>query len=178
MQAALYPSLRRAWWALKDYPAHQIASLLNESQWWPRPTLEESRDEKLARLIEHSYRQVPYYHRIMDEYGLRPADIRSAADLPKLPVLTKDIVRANWKELRAENIPDRDTFVVATGGSTGEPMKIAKSFETEAWATMCFERGTSWGGLMPGMKYIALKGGSLGDAEKTWWRKITSRFSG
>ena len=78
-----------------------------------------------------------------------PSDIQSAADLRKLPVLTKDSIRAHWHELRAENIPDKATFIAQTGGSTGEPMRIAKVLYSEAWANMCYERGLSWGGLAP-----------------------------
>jgi phenylacetate-coenzyme A ligase PaaK-like adenylate-forming protein len=73
-----------------------------------------------------------------------------------MPVLTKGIIRAHWHELRAENIPDKATFIAQTGGSTGEPMRIAKVLYSEAWANMCYERGLSWGGLAPGMKHIEL----------------------
>jgi phenylacetate-CoA ligase len=178
MRDFFYPLLRRAWWTLNGYPAHQISSLLNESQWWPREKLDNFRDEKLSRLINHCYEHVPYYRSVMNECGLRQTDIRSAADLAKLPVLTKDIIRSNWKEFRADNIPDSVTFVAETGGSTGEPMRIAKANKNEAWASMCFERGMSWGGLRPGMKYIALTGGSLGGSEKTLQEKISSSLSG
>jgi len=178
MRHIFYPFLRRAWWALKDYPAHQVSSLLNESQWWPREKLENFRNEKLSCLINHCYEHVPYYRSVMSEYRLRPTDIRSAEDLSKLPVLTKDIIRANWRKLRADDIPDTDTFVAETGGSTGEPMRIAKANRNEAWANMCFERGISWGGLRAGMKYITLTGGSLGTSHKTWRQQLSRRILG
>jgi phenylacetate-coenzyme A ligase PaaK-like adenylate-forming protein len=178
MREVLYRPVRRAWWALQGSPACQIASLLDESQWWPRRRLEEFRDEKFRRLIEHCYHHVPYYRGIMDERDLRPTDIQSAEDLPKLPVLTKEIVRANWQKLRADNIADTDTFVATTGGSTGEPMRTVKAIQSEVWANICFERGKSWGGLTPGRKHIVLKGGSLGDSGKSWRRKMITRFSG
>ena len=154
MRAASRLLLRHAGWALVGYPAYHIASLLDESQWWPRQQLEAFRDAKLRRLIAHCYQHVPYYHRLMDEGGVQSSDIQSAADLRKLPVLTKDTIRAHWHELRAENIPDKATFIAQTGGSTGEPMRIAKVLYSEAWANMCYERGLSWGGLAPGMKHI------------------------
>jgi phenylacetate-CoA ligase len=178
MSAAFYLPFRRTLWALKRYPAHQIASLLDETQWWPKGTLEHFRNEKLARLIDHCYQQVPYYRRVMVERGLKPSDIRSARDLNKLPVLTKDVVRQNWEQLRANNLSDRNIFIAATGGSTGEPMKIAKAFQNEAWANMCFERGISWGGLTPGMKRVVLTGGSVGYSKKTWRERMSRRVSG
>jgi phenylacetate-CoA ligase len=178
MPNTFYTLSRRAWWALNGYPAHQIACLLNESQWWPRQKLEEFRDEKLRQLIDHCYQHVPYYRRIMDERGLRPVDIQSAVDLHKLPILTKDIIRANWKDLRATNIPDKYVYIAGTGGSTGEPIKIATYKKAAAWAMMSFERGMAWGGLTPRTTAIRLMGGSLGGYKKTRRQKISDRLRG
>lgn len=178
IRANFYRVLRRGWWALKKYPGHDIASLLNESQWWPRPKVEKFRDAKVRRLVEHCYNHVPYYRRVFDERGMKARDIKCAADLGELPILSKSMVRSNWKGLRADNIPDSQVFVAATGGSTGEPMRIAKARESEAWASMCFERGISWGGLHPGMGRIVLTGGSVGSTPKTRWQKIANRLSG
>jgi phenylacetate-CoA ligase len=152
--------------------------LLNRSQWWPRSKLEAFRDEKLRNLIEHCYHHVPYYRRVFAEYGLRPKDIETVADLGKLPVLTKDVVRSSWNELRATNVAATDVFIAATGGSTGEPMRIIKTAKTEAWASMCFERGIGWGGLRPGMGRVVLTGGSVGVSPKTRRQKLAGTLSG
>jgi phenylacetate-coenzyme A ligase PaaK-like adenylate-forming protein len=178
MQSGLYRLLRHGWWALKQYPAYEIANLLNESQWWPRQRLEEFRDEKVTRLIEHCYHHVPYYRRLFDELRLKPNDITSASDLSKLPVLSKNTVRAKWGDLRADNIGDKHIFVAATGGSTGEPIRIVKRAKTEAWASMCFERGISWGGLRPETGRIVLTGGSVGISPKSRRQQIANRLSG
>ena len=178
MRVASRLLLRRAGWALVGYPAHHITSLLDESQWWPRQQLEAFRDAKLRRLIAHCYEHVPYYRRLMDAGGLQSSDIQSAADLRKLPVLTKDSIRAHWHELRAENIPDKATFIAETGGTTGEPMRIAKVLYSEAWANMCYERGLSWGGVAPGMKHIELWGGAMGCAKQTWRQQCASLLAG
>jgi phenylacetate-CoA ligase len=178
MRRLVYLLSRRAWWAWKGYQAYQIGCLLDESQWWPRKKLEEFRDEKLRRLIDHCYQHVPYYRRIMDERGLRIKDIESASDLNKLPVLTKSLVRANWADLRATNVPHEETFIAATGGTTGEPMKIVKHVGTEVWANMSFERGLAWGGLKPGARSVSLTGGSLWSGDQAWWRKLSGPFTG
>jgi phenylacetate-CoA ligase len=114
----------------------------------------------------------------MDERGLLPKDIESAGDLRKLPVLTKSLVRVNWNALRAANVPDKAISIAATGGTTGEPMKIAKHVETEAWASVSFERGLTWGGCKPGVRSACLTGGSLWGGEKTRWQQFTATFTG
>lgn len=95
---------------------------LEESQWWPRERLFELQSMRLQQLIRHAYDHVPYYHHIMDERGIRPPDILSAADLHKLPVLTRELVRLNFEDLIADNIPRGRMRRATTGGSTGTPL--------------------------------------------------------
>ncbi|MBK8024420.1 MAG: AMP-binding protein [Chloroflexi bacterium] len=47
-------------------------------------------DARLRDLIAHAYEKAPTIRRVMEERGLTPADVQSAADLPKLPVMPKD----------------------------------------------------------------------------------------
>ncbi|HTY18866.1 MAG TPA: phenylacetate--CoA ligase family protein [Myxococcota bacterium] len=96
--------------------------LLQESQWWPRERIEAYQNEQLRRLIDHAYRNVPYYRRVFDERGLSPGQIQDASDLPKLPYLTKEILRDNLPDLTAQNWPAARRQYVTTGGSTGVPV--------------------------------------------------------
>jgi len=178
MRQSLYLSFRHTWWALKRYPAYRIASLLEDSQWWSRKKLEAFRDNKLACLVEHCYHHVPYYRRVMQERDLKPQDIQSAADLGKLPLLTKDIVRTHCRDLRATNVADTEVIIASTGGTTGEPMRIAKAPRDAAWANMCFERGLSWGGLAPGGNRVHLTGGSIGAVKRTRQQTASDWLSG
>ena len=82
------------------------------------------RDEQVARLVEHVYAHVPYYRDVMRERGLVPADITCAADLAKLPLLTKDQIMENHDRLIATNIPERLRFHQNTGGSTGRTLSF------------------------------------------------------
>ena len=50
-------------------------------------------DERLVKQVQNVWDNVPYYRKKMEEKGVTPADIRSAADLHKLPFLTKDDLR-------------------------------------------------------------------------------------
>ncbi len=74
--------------------------------------------------MKHAYENVPYYRRIFDERGLRPGDIENSHDLVKLPILTKKIIRSNFNEITATGFPKERTCVIATGGSTGQPLVV------------------------------------------------------
>jgi len=170
-----YPLVSRIAYALAGYPIQRTLRLLEDSQWWPRERLEALRDRKLAAMIEHCYGHVPYYRRVMDERRLTPADVTTAADLPKLPVLTKDLVRDNWHDLQADNVPDRRCVIRRTGGTTGEPMRIRMNKYDGACERACYTRATSWGGLLPTMVRAQLFGGSLGQKRPTNLRDAVAK---
>src|SRR5262249_31307021 len=81
----------------------QALRFLGESERWERGRMEALRDEKLRRVVGHAYIHSPHYRRMMDEHGVGPGDIRGVADLPKLPILTKDVLRRNIEELRCRD---------------------------------------------------------------------------
>jgi phenylacetate-CoA ligase len=99
------------------------AALL-ESQWRTREQIEEDQLAQLRRLIAHAYENVPYYRRIFDEHKLRPGDVRSLEDLAKIPILTKETVRANLEDLIARNYDRSKLRLKTTSGSTGSPLTL------------------------------------------------------
>lgn len=97
-------------------------NFLQESQWWSKEKLEEYQMEQLSKLLNHAYKNVPYYQRVFNERGLKPKDIQCLGDLRKLPYLTKEIVNNNLDYLIARNYSNSKLQYVTTGGSTGIPL--------------------------------------------------------
>ncbi len=95
---------------------------LEESQWWSRDRILELQNQRLGRLVRHAFDNVPYYRRVFDVRGLRPGDIKGSSDLSKLPILTKRLVRSNFDEIAAQGFPEKERVLLATGGSTGQPL--------------------------------------------------------
>jgi len=115
---ALAPSLD----LLRGTRTMKCLTELEESQWWSRERIEALQAERLQRLVAYAYNKVPYYHRLMIERGLRPHDIQSVRDITKLPVLTKELIRANLDDMCAVDLPRDTLFRGRTSGSTGEPL--------------------------------------------------------
>lgn len=168
----LYSTARSIRWWLNGFPDGTYARLLAESEHWSKSEMQAYRDGKLRSLIAHCYENVKYYRDIMDREKIKPSDIQSAADLVKLPPLTKDKVRAHRSELMASNINQMKVSWAKTGGTTGEPMRICRNAESSAWANMCYERGLQWGGLGPDVPRIRLFGGSLGIDKKSFIQNL------
>jgi phenylacetate-CoA ligase len=150
--------------------------VLEESQWWGRRRLDALRDEKLARLVAHAYAQSPHYRRMMDDHGVRPADVRGLVDLPKLPVLTREVLRAHADALRFRDASRVE--VGATGGTTGSPVRLVRDRAGSVWQRGCYWRGLGWGGLRLGEPFVQLFGGTLGISRPRRLDRARSWFSG
>jgi phenylacetate-CoA ligase len=108
------------WMITRDVERHYES--LNKTQWLSPSQMRDFQDEKLRRLVRHAYRSVPYYRAKMQDAKLRPEDIRTQEDLPKLPYLTKADVRKHLHfDIRSENSDYDNILKIATSGSTGEP---------------------------------------------------------
>ncbi len=129
---------------------------LERSQWWSYEQLEKLQIEKLRALMEHSYKNVPYYRDIFNKINLRPQDIKSQEDLSKLPMLTKSIARQNLSGLLARNLSKNQMMETYTSGSTGEPFKyyLDKNAYSELWGAVY--RAWRWAGYELGNKYAKI----------------------
>jgi phenylacetate-CoA ligase len=127
-------------------------------QWKPYRELEQEQEKKLQHLIEFAYDQVPYYRTLFKTLGLQPRDIRSIEDLEKLPVLTKEIIKANWEELKPATLSSMDYSLHATGGSTGTPMEFRLSNYDRFLGGALLYRGLGYGGYDIGDRIVFLMG--------------------
>jgi phenylacetate-CoA ligase len=92
---------------------------LRDSQYWPEEKIKKYQTDQLSKLITHAYENVPYYRKIFNKLKLKPEDIESKKDLKRLPFLTKDIIKKNLKDLKAQNYADYKFELSYSGGTTG-----------------------------------------------------------
>jgi phenylacetate-CoA ligase len=114
----------------------------------------------------------------MESRKLVPTDIKSVRDLVKLPVLTKNDLRTHGRDLLADNIGTMKISWAKTGGTTGEPIRVARNIECVAMSAICYSRGLAWGGLDPDAPRVRLFGGSLGIDTERFSRKIGTFLRG
>lgn len=90
---------------------------------------------------------VPYYREAFDQHGIRPEDIRTAEELIKVPLLTKEIIRENFPERIVAGLEQvKGDGVWTTGGSTGEPLKFYGDMRANDFAWAAFFRFYRWHG--------------------------------
>ena len=77
----------------------------------PRAEIRALQLKKLQHTVKWSYDRVPYYHKIMEEAGVTPDQIRSLDDVRRLPFTTKADLRDNYPfDLFA--VPKKRTAIV------------------------------------------------------------------
>lgn len=88
----------------------------------PRDRLLDLQNQRLRRAVRRSYDRVEMYRQKFDEAGITPDDIQSTADLPKLPLTTKDDLRARFPLRGLLAVPRQQVVRYhMTTGTTGKP---------------------------------------------------------
>jgi len=146
-RAVTYYSRRRG--AMKFGPRfHDYLTDLDRTQWYDNARLQELQDEKLRRLIHYVNEHVPFHRERFAELGLAPDDIRTAADLSKLPTMAKADLQAHGDRLRSEIYrDDKMVEIFKSSGTTGRPVAMAVShdyLQMEKAYTYLHRR---WGGI-------------------------------
>jgi phenylacetate-CoA ligase len=160
---ALYPAYesglrgRRTLAYLDDY---------QHDQWLSPERIEALQWQRLKRLLEHCYREVPYYRRRWTELGIVPADIHNLEDYARLPVLTKADIRHHFDELKADSLRDKLLYKT-TGGSTGEPLRFGYTRESNERRAAVMWRGYEWAGSRMGRRTLYLWGGAVGEPTRS-----------
>ncbi len=97
-----------------------------------RRTLEVFRIKQLRHLLRHAYSNVVYYRQLFDRAKVKPDDIRTIRDLSAIPLTTKrDLQVLQPKSRTAAGIKLSTLIARKTGGSTGEPLLILRSWYEE-----------------------------------------------
>jgi len=80
--------------------------------------------ERLIKLVNHVYTNVPFYRKRMDETGVKPSDIQSIDDIVKLPFTYKTDLRDHYP-FNLFAVPMKDIVRVhASSGTTGKPTTV------------------------------------------------------
>lgn len=126
----------------KNHSTVSIRKQFEDSQWWPIEKLERFRLERLRSLLEKVGKHVPYYRDCFARLDFDPQAIDSLAELQKLPLLTKAIIRAEGGRMKSDAAQDLARF--NTGGSSGEPLVFYIGKERVSHDVAAKWRATRW----------------------------------
>lgn len=104
-------------------------------------------DERLVKQVRHVWDNVPAYRKKMEEMGVTPEDIKSSADLHKLPFTSKADLRDNYPDGLVAVPRSKCVRVHATSGTTGKRvMAFYTQHDIDLWTDCCARAITAVGG--------------------------------
>ncbi|HJJ98610.1 MAG TPA: phenylacetate--CoA ligase, partial [Methanocorpusculum sp.] len=101
----------------------------------PRAELEKLQYQELKALVERLYTSSPFYHDKMKAAGVHPSDIKSIADIAKLPTMEKTDLRDNYPNKLVYGSKEDLVRYHVSSGTTGKPTVVAYTKnDVELWA--------------------------------------------
>jgi len=118
-----------------------------EIETMPVEDIKKLQDEKLVKQVEYVYNNVEYYRNLMDEKGVKPEDIKSTADLHKLPFLKKDDLREAYPYGLLATDLKNCVRIQSTSGTTGKRVvAFYTQHDIDLWEDCCARAITAAGG--------------------------------
>ncbi len=102
-----------------------------------RKKIQELQLERLQKTVHLVYDTVPFYQKKFKELGVSPGDIKTLADIRKLPFTTKDDLRKNAPFGMMTTSLENCIELHASSGTTGVPVTVCYTRnDLEVWSEM------------------------------------------
>jgi phenylacetate-CoA ligase len=126
---------------------------LEKAQWWDADRILSEREGLLKQVIRTAYEEVPFYRDSLRDAGLKPEDIRTPADLRRLPLVTKQMLIAGYPAYTTRRTGQR-TYESFTSGSTGTNFRVLEDAETAGWYRSSYLLALQWSGFHVGDPHV------------------------
>ena len=112
-----------------------------------RCTIEGLQLARLQKTVRQVYAHVPLYRNKMEQAGITPDDIKTLADIQKIPLTSKQDMRTQYP-FKLLAVPMRDIVRIhASSGTTGQPITAGYTkADLDVWAE-CIARLVTAGGV-------------------------------
>lgn len=141
---------------------HAHYKLYSQTQWYSADEMQRYQLEKLKKMINHCFVNVPYYTRIMNEGGINPNAVKSLDYLKQFPVLTKELIKKHYGDFIPLNEQRlRGIRSSQTGGTTGNILNKRNDANTRSSVWGSYKRFYDWMGISPSDMVLTYWGGHV-----------------
>ncbi|MCL2433761.1 MAG: phenylacetate--CoA ligase [Clostridia bacterium] len=116
----------------------------------PRTAIQQQQLQRLQATVERVFTNVPFFAEKMKDAGVKPADIRTLADLKNLPFTTKQDLRDTYPFGLFACPKDDVVRLHATSGTTGKPAVVGVTRNDIAFWSELVARALSAAGVTTG----------------------------
>jgi len=148
------------------------ARVLERNEQLSLAALRELQFAAFRKLVEHCFTHSPFYRRLWLSRELHPDDIRSFGDIRRIPIVSKQDLRAHTEEFFTKKTP-RGMTTVHTSGTSGSPLTVRFSPEDIGRRYAFLERCRRWAGVRIGQRRATFTGRNLlgeGQSRTPFWR--------
>ena len=172
IRRVLYPL-----WTLKNGSARlRYLAELDKSQYWSTNKLVDQQWTLFKAMVSHAFETCPYYRQKYREAGITPSDLRSRADIDRVPTITKEEIQEYRDEMVSTKYSTGSLIPDMTGGSTGSPMQFyydKERLDSRVGATLRHNRWAGWeigdrAAILWGAPQDIKMSGKLKDRMRTW----------
>jgi phenylacetate-CoA ligase len=135
--------------------AYYLASLLRHSH-WSKEKLATYRNRRVREIVNYAYRHVPFYHEKFVQSKIRPEEVKTVADLNKLPIVGRKELQENSHKLISDEFDPYKLIRVSTSGSTGRPLFTHITESEDAFRKAKLLRANIICGQKPRDKWVVL----------------------
>jgi phenylacetate-CoA ligase len=129
----------------------EIKMYYSQLETMPRAKLRELQDEQLRHMISYVYEHIPFYQEMFDSTGIKPTDIRSVEDLPRLPFTRKQHLKDHYP-FGLLAVPREQTIRIhASSGTTGKATMVCYTRNDIEIFSEVMARSFVAAGARPGM---------------------------
>jgi phenylacetate-CoA ligase len=139
----------------------QALHRMQERDEWSADRLQSYIDDAVKSFVHHAATTVPYYRALFRREGIAPADISSAADLLRLPILRKQQVQDRVEDFISDAIPKSQLIRVETSGSTGAGLPVFVTMQALRLQWAVWWRHRLRHGIQFGTPCVVFRGMSL-----------------
>lgn len=161
-----------AYYLLRDRRFALLEELLARDAWTPQQ-IRTYQGQRLGSLLRVAQEHNPYWREKFKTFGVHANGSDPFAEIAKLPILTKDEMRANWKQMRSTHLGDHEMQLETSSGSTGMQINLYHSKVYRRIHAAMQYRSRAWMGVQPGEPYLAIQ--SMGPSPK-FKRRVLRQF--
>jgi phenylacetate-CoA ligase len=103
-----------------------------------RAGIERLQLERLKKIVNYAYENVPFYKKKYDQAGFNPDSIKTLDDIRRIPFTVKDDLRENYPYGLSAVHSDKLARIHASSGTSGKPTVVVYTKkDLDMWAECC-----------------------------------------
>ena len=136
----------------------RTAQMLRSTEHLPQESLRALQLDQVKEMLIHAQKKAPYYRETFRRAGVDAREVTDLGDIESFPFLTKETYRDRVDEFIADDVPRALLIRLYTGGTTGAPVPLLRTFPDFARERAFADYAYQTVGMDPFCKSVYMRG--------------------